>query len=372
MRREAALRSAVVGAMAVLMLADPAAFAAEPVELQPFAFLIGEWPASGSGQAGAGSGTAVFSRSLQDRVILRTSYAEDPPADGKVGSRHDDLMIIYVGPGGGVRADYHDNEGHIIRYSGGSPATGEAVFLSEATESEPRFRLSYRLEPDGALAGEFAISPPGASAAFRPYLAWRSRKAAAIGLSNLTATPTIDSDNPRIVETMRRVTEGRSSPLDRVRALYELVRDGSTDADCASYTASAVLDCGGNSCYQRSILLAALARAAGIPSRLHLQRVKIKAWRSGDKPPRDIVFAHGITGVFVDGRWRLLEVVGNPRKWVLWTGESRRAGEMPLPFSTDGDTLLPSDDRITIETLPESFADRTPEMIALIESLNDF
>ena len=188
----------------------------------------------------------------------------------------------------------------------------------------------------------------------------------------LVATATIDSDNPRIVETARRLTKDRSSPIEQVRALYEFVRDGNTEADCASFTASATLECGGNSCYQRSILLAALARAAGFPSRLHLQRVTIKAWRNGDRPPRDIVFAHGITGILLDGRWRLLEVVGNPRKWVLWTGNPRRAGEMPLPFSVEDDTLLPSDERITIETLPEFFADRSPEMVALIESLNDF
>jgi hypothetical protein len=163
-----------------LLLATSAVVAAEPSDLQPLAFLVGEWVASGSGQPGAGSGTAVFRRGLQDRVILRTSYAEYPPAGGKPGSRHDDLMIIYVGPSGGVRADYYDNEGHVIRYTVHSPAAGQAVFLSEAAGSEPRFRLSYKLEPDGALEGEFEIAPPGTPEAFKSYLAWRSRNATGI------------------------------------------------------------------------------------------------------------------------------------------------------------------------------------------------
>ena len=55
----------------------------------------------------------------------------------------------------------------------------------------------------------------------------------------LVATATIDSDNPRIVETARRLTKDRSSPIEQVRALYEFVRDGNTEADCASFTASA-------------------------------------------------------------------------------------------------------------------------------------
>jgi len=150
--------------------------AAEPPELKPFGFLVGEWVASGSGQPGASSGIAVFARGLQDQVILRNSYAEYPPADGRPASRHDDLMVIYGVSGVGARADYYDNEGHVIRYILTSPAPGQAVFLSEANDGGPRFRLSYTLEANGVLKGEFAVAPPGAQRPFRPYLTWESRK----------------------------------------------------------------------------------------------------------------------------------------------------------------------------------------------------
>lgn len=43
-------------------------------------FRVGEWVTLGQDEPGAGSGTAVFTRGLQDQVILRTSYAESPPA----------------------------------------------------------------------------------------------------------------------------------------------------------------------------------------------------------------------------------------------------------------------------------------------------
>jgi transglutaminase-like putative cysteine protease len=190
--------------------------------------------------------------------------------------------------------------------------------------------------------------------------------------ATLASTAFVDAAHPSIVATATRLVTGREGDVEKARALYEFVRDGNTGSVCSSYVASEILACGGNLCYQRAILLAALARAAGIPARLHLQKVSLKGWRGGSGAARDVVFAHGITGLYLQGRWRLLEVVGNPAKWVLWTGEPKRAVEMPLVFAAEGDTLLPSDERVTIETLPVWFADRTPEMVSLIEGMNRF
>jgi len=166
----------VVGVL-LTVLAGSSLLASEPAELEPLAFLVGEWPGPGGGQPGVASGSAVFARGLQDRVIVRTSYAEYPATAGRPASRHDDLMIIYATPEGGVRADYYDNEGHVIRYVVQSPAPGRAVFLSEPVGGQPSFRLSYALDAAGVLKGEFAIAPPGAPDAFKQYLSWESRKA---------------------------------------------------------------------------------------------------------------------------------------------------------------------------------------------------
>ncbi len=171
--------SRVNGACFVLwvLLSAGGASAAPPPQLEPLAFLIGEWTASGAGSPGAGTGVATFSRSLQDHVILRTSYAEYPASAMRPASRHDDLLITYVAASGAVRADYYDSEGHVIRYAVSSPAPGEAVFLSDVVSGEPRYRLRYTLGPDAVLKGEFAIAPPGKPEAFVPYLQWESRKA---------------------------------------------------------------------------------------------------------------------------------------------------------------------------------------------------
>jgi hypothetical protein len=176
-------RVALMLSMAFL-LAGPlapqrAASAAGPAELDPLAFLIGEWPASGTGQPGQGTGSTTFARSLQDKVIVRTNHADYPAQGGKPASRHDDLMVIYAAPGGGgARADYYDSEGHVIRYAVQTPDANQAVFTSDATAGAPRFRLTYKLE-GSVLKGTFEIAGPDAPDAFKPYLSWESRKAGA-------------------------------------------------------------------------------------------------------------------------------------------------------------------------------------------------
>jgi hypothetical protein len=166
---------AIVGGL----LAGSTALAGPPAPLEPLAFLIGEWEAAGAGQPGSGTGRAVFSRALQDRVILRSSYAEYPGSGAAPGSRHDDLLVVYVAADGAVRADYYDSEGHVIRYRVTSPAPGQAVFVSEPETGKLRYRLSYELAPRDVLRGEFAIAPPDEPTAFKPYLAWESRRAKA-------------------------------------------------------------------------------------------------------------------------------------------------------------------------------------------------
>lgn len=158
------------GLLAAALMFTSTAWASGPAELEPLAFLLGEWPSVGTGKPGEGKGTAVFARGLQDRIITRTSFAQYP------GSRHDDLMVIYAADGG-VRADYHDSEGHLIRYAVTSPAPGQAVFVSDAVAGAPRFRLSYKLQSADVLKGEFEIAPPNAPDTFKPYLNWESRKA---------------------------------------------------------------------------------------------------------------------------------------------------------------------------------------------------
>jgi len=166
----------VVSCVAVLVSLHALSWAEEPAQLVPFRFLVGEWEGVGGGGPGGGGGRAVFSRVLQDRVLLRMSYAEYPAQGARPAIRHDDLMVIYVDADSVVKADYYDNEGHVIRYRAHSPASGQAVFVSQPLAAVPRYRLTYRLEADGTVGGEFEIAPPGKPEAFTSYLKWTTQR----------------------------------------------------------------------------------------------------------------------------------------------------------------------------------------------------
>src|SRR5207344_2341135 len=144
--------------------------AAPPKDLRPLGFLLGDWQADRGGMPGEASGGFTFAPSLQDRVIVRTNYAEYPAASGKPASRHDDMMVLYATESGELRADYYDSEGHFIRYVGTMPSAGELILVSEISSGAPRFRLTYELGPDGVLDGRFEVAPPGKPDSFGPYL----------------------------------------------------------------------------------------------------------------------------------------------------------------------------------------------------------
>jgi hypothetical protein len=163
--------SAPLAATLVLAASVVAARAEPPKSLVPLRFLLGDWEAipDSSGATGGFS----FAPRVQDHIIVRTNYSISPAADGKP-SRHDDLMVIFE-EAGTVRADYFDNEGHVIRYVA-QPQAGSVAFVSEIKPAEPRYRLTYDLGADGILNGRFEVAPPGKPDAFTQYLAWKARK----------------------------------------------------------------------------------------------------------------------------------------------------------------------------------------------------
>jgi hypothetical protein len=159
----------------ILFLCAAAAFAQAQAG-DPYAsvrFLIGEWVADGP--AAAGSGHFEFTRDLQGNIVVRRNHAETPAAGDRPVANHDDLMVIYR-EGGGTRAIYFDNEGHVIRYTVESGAPDTVAFVSEAAAGAPRYRLSYRKLPDGRLSGKFEIAPPGKPEELKTYLEWTAKR----------------------------------------------------------------------------------------------------------------------------------------------------------------------------------------------------
>lgn len=132
---------------------------------QPF---LGTWVGAGSGQPGQGSGEFTIEPELQGTVLVRHNFAAYPGTKDKSAYRHDDLMVIYA-DGDKTRADYWDNENHVIHY--GAEVTGnKLVFVSDEAQAGPRFRLTYVKTGADTLQLTFEIAPPNDRTAFKTYI----------------------------------------------------------------------------------------------------------------------------------------------------------------------------------------------------------
>lgn len=125
----------------------------------------------------------------------------------------------------------------------------------------------------------------------------------------LAPTSFIDCDAPAIIERARGLDAGDAKAT--AVALFDWVRDHVrydpyTAMDPPEqYRASAVLARGSGYCVQKAVLLAALARAAGIPARLGFADV-----RNHKTPERlrqlmgtDLYVYHGFVELWLDGGW---------------------------------------------------------------------
>jgi hypothetical protein len=167
-------------AAALLLLCLPlcAQTTPAPDPFQPLAFLTGTWDAStGQGSSGATViGTYAFQFELAHHILARHSTSV-AACKGPVtfDCEHGDLLYIYPeAPGQPLKAIYFDNEGHVIHYNVSTPDPATAVFLSDATQPGPQFRLVYQLKA-AIMSGKFQIRMPGQSD-WTSYLEWSGAK----------------------------------------------------------------------------------------------------------------------------------------------------------------------------------------------------
>jgi transglutaminase-like putative cysteine protease len=128
--------------------------------------------------------------------------------------------------------------------------------------------------------------------------------------ATLSATALIDSDHPAVIKFARGVVKGETYREWAV-ALYHAVRDGFRydpyrfDMSPAGMRASRVLEIGVGWCVTKAALLAAAARAVGIPARVgyadvqnHLSTERLRALMQ-----TDIFIWHGYAELWIDGAW---------------------------------------------------------------------
>ncbi len=121
----------------------------------------------------------------------------------------------------------------------------------------------------------------------------------------------IDSDSPAVIEYAQSILDEAQPDIEQGMALYYGVRDlvryspYAIEFDPATFKASYMLEKKTGFCIQKAILLAAVARAVAIPSRLgfgdvrnHLATERLLQLMRTD----EFVF-HGYTELYLAGRW---------------------------------------------------------------------
>jgi transglutaminase-like putative cysteine protease len=161
----------------------------------------------------------------------------------------------------------------------------------------------------------------------------------------LTPTPAIDSDHPA-VRDFTRANDPGGTQRERAVALYLAVRDRvrydpyRIDLSLAGMRASTALALGHGWCVPKAVLLAAVARAAGIPARLGFADVKnhMTTEKLRQSMGSDLFVWHGYTELCIDGEWRKATPAFN-------LSLCEKFGLLPLDFDGVHDSLYHPYDR---------------------------
>ena len=161
----------------------------------------------------------------------------------------------------------------------------------------------------------------------------------------LASTPLVDSAHPAVREFVQRHA-GQGAPREQAVALYYAVRDGfrydpyRLDLSPQGMCASAVLSLGYGWCVTKAALLAAAARAAGIPARLGFADVRnhLSTQRMRETMQTDVFIWHGYSELWLDGAWRKATPAFNVEL-------CERFGLLPLEFDGVQDSIYHPFDR---------------------------
>jgi len=127
----------------------------------------------------------------------------------------------------------------------------------------------------------------------------------------LSPGATVESEHPDIVAFAETHTDPKATDKENAIRLYYAIRDGlrydpyTSALDVPGLRASRTLAEGRGWCVSKSILLAAVCRAAGIPARLGFADVKnhMSTEKMRERMKTDVFFWHGYTAIHLDGKW---------------------------------------------------------------------
>ena len=165
------------------------------------------------------------------------------------------------------------------------------------------------------------------------------------GPHHLAPTPAIDADHPAVTDFAQRHARGQTG-AERAVSLYLAVRDAirydpyRIDLSPHGMRASTALRQGHGWCVPKAVLLAAVARAAGIPARLGFADVKnhLSTEKLRQTMGTDVFVWHGYTELWIDGAWRKATPAFN-------LSLCEKFGLLPLDFDGVNDSLYHPFDR---------------------------
>jgi transglutaminase-like putative cysteine protease len=156
------------------------------------------------------------------------------------------------------------------------------------------------------------------------------------------ASTVVDSDHPAVKLKSDELVKGKNNAVDRAVALFYFVRDAipynlfvKRDA-IEDFKASSTLERKEGYCVQKAVLLAALARASGIPAGFGFARIQnhLLPEKALLKLGTNILPFHGYTELFLDGKW--------VRVTAAWdVSMSDRPNSYRVEFDGKSDSMLP-------------------------------
>ncbi len=151
----------------------------------------------------------------------------------------------------------------------------------------------------------------------------------------------VDSDHPAVIAFASRVAGPATTPREIVIKLYYAVRDEFLydpyyfDTTVEGLKGSHVIEAGRGFCVPKAALLAAAARALGVPARVGYADVRnhLTSKRLYDMMGTDLFVFHGYTEMWVDGQWLKATPAFN-------CSLCEKAGIRPLEFDGRADSVF--------------------------------
>ena len=159
----------------------------------------------------------------------------------------------------------------------------------------------------------------------------------------LKPTSSIDCEANSIKEKAQDLTKGQEQITEKARSLFYFVRDEikynmySPFHLPEHYRASTILDRGEGYCVQKAALLAALARAVGIPTRLRFADIRNHTLtkKAAETLGTNLLVYHAYDEFYIGGRW----IKAAPTFDIKMCQENRI---IPVEFDGKNDALLHS------------------------------